>query len=83
MENFLELKGFWEELKSNGPLPICTCAHICHCNVVQKTQEYKLEDQAIWFLIGLNDTFSVVKTKVLLMDHFPPINRIYSLVVQE
>ncbi|MCH84099.1 integrase catalytic region, partial [Trifolium medium] len=39
--------------------------------------------QVIQFLTGLNDQFSVVKTQVLLMDPLPPLNKVYSLVVQE
>lgn len=35
------------------------------------------------FLTGLNDTFGVVKTQVLLLDPLPPLNKVYSLVVQE
>jgi len=35
------------------------------------------------FLTGLNESFSVVKTQILLMDPLPPINKVYSLVVQE
>ncbi|GAU33433.1 hypothetical protein TSUD_380690 [Trifolium subterraneum] len=37
----------------------------------------------IQFLTGLNDTFSVVKTQVLLMDPLPSLNKVYSLVIQE
>lgn len=35
------------------------------------------------FLIGLNDTFSIVRTPVLLMDPLPSINHIYSFVTQD
>lgn len=60
-----------------------TCYHRFCCDEIRNAQEYRLEDQVIWFLIDLNDTFSVVKTQVLLIDLLPLINRIYSLVVQE
>ena len=42
-----------------------------------------MEDQVIQFLTGLNDSFSVVKTQVLLMDPLPSINKVYSMVIQE
>lgn len=83
LEFFLGLKGLWEELNSHRPSPMCTCYHRCHCDSIQNAQEYKLKDQDIQFLTGLNDNFSIVKTQVFLMDHLPSINRIYSLVVQE
>ena len=33
--------------------------------------------------MGLNDSFSNVRGRILLMDPLPPINKVYSLVVQE
>jgi len=34
-------------------------------------------------LSGLNDSFSIVRTQIFLMDHLPPLNKVYSLVAQE
>jgi hypothetical protein len=50
---------------------------------MRAAREFRIEDQVIQFLTGLNDTFSVVKTQVLLMDPLPSINKVYSMVVQE
>jgi hypothetical protein len=33
-------------------------------------------------LTGLNDNFSVVKSQILLMDPLPPMNKVFSLVLQ-
>ncbi|XP_057455479.1 uncharacterized protein LOC130746772 [Lotus japonicus] len=35
------------------------------------------------FLMGLNDSFSQVRGSLLLMDPIPPINKVFSLVIQE
>ena len=35
------------------------------------------------FLMGLNDSYSQVRGQLLLMDSFPPINKVFSLVSQE
>jgi hypothetical protein len=35
------------------------------------------------FLIGLNETFTQVRGQILLMDHMPHIDRVFSLVRQE
>ncbi|XP_031259419.1 uncharacterized protein LOC116117549 [Pistacia vera] len=35
------------------------------------------------FLMGLDDSFSQVRGQLLLMDLMPPINRVFSLIVQE
>jgi hypothetical protein len=40
---------------------------------------YRLEDQIIQFLTGLNENFSIVKTRVLLMDLLP-INKVFSFL---
>lgn len=83
MEYFLKLKGLWKEVVSHFPLPMCTCIHKCRCAALRTAQEYKLEDQAIKVLTGLNDNVSFFKTQVFFMDPFPSINHIYLLVTQE
>lgn len=35
------------------------------------------------FLMGINDSFSQVRTQILLMDPFPSLNKVYSLMIQE
>jgi hypothetical protein len=62
LDYFMELKALWEELNSHRPLPMCTCVHQCRCAAMQLVRDYRLEDQVIQFLTGLNDSFSVVKT---------------------
>jgi hypothetical protein len=36
----------------------------------------------IRFLTGLNDNFSMVKSQILLMDPLPPLNKVFSMVLQ-
>jgi len=31
----------------------------------------------------MNDNFSTVKSQVLLIDHLPSINKVYSMMIQE
>lgn len=35
------------------------------------------------FLIGLNESFSQVRTQIFLMDPFPSVNKVYCLMIQE
>ena len=35
------------------------------------------------FLMSLNDSFSQVRTQVLLMDPLPSLNKVYALLIQE
>jgi len=73
------MKALWEELHSHRPLPNCHCPFQCKCDDVRVPKTYRVEDQIIQFLIGINDQFSVVKTQVLLMDHLPSLNKVFSL----
>jgi hypothetical protein len=82
-EYFTEMRALWEELNSHRPLPKCSCPHQCRCESSTLAHEYRVEDQIMQFLVGLNDQFSVVKTQILLMDPLPSLNKVYSLVIQE
>jgi len=77
------MKTLWEELNSHRPMPNCTCIHPCRCEAMRSARNFRLEDQVIQFFTDLNEQFSFGKTQVLLMDHLPSINKVYSLVVQE
>lgn len=35
------------------------------------------------FLMGLNNSYAGVRAQILLMDPIPPINKVFSLIVQE
>jgi len=83
LDYFTEMKALWDELHSHRPLPNCNCPFQCKCDVVKVPKTYRIEDQLIQFLTGLNEQFSVVKTQVLLMDPLPSLNKVFSLVIQE
>jgi len=76
------MKSLWEELNSNRPMPMCTYPHPCRYESMRSARNFRSEDEVIQFLTGLNDTFGVVKTQVLLMDPPPSINKVHSFVVQ-
>lgn len=42
----------------------------------------QVKESVMKFLMGLNDSFSQVRTQILLMDPLP-INKVYSLLIQE
>jgi hypothetical protein len=83
LDYFTEMKALWEELHSHRPLPACHCPYACKCDAVKLPKTYRVEDQIIQFLTGLNEQFSVVKTQVLLLDPLPTLNKVFSLVIQE
>lgn len=83
LDYYTEMRGLWEELNSHRPLPACTCIQQCECEAMRSTRNFRIEDQIIQLLTGLNDSFSVFKTQVLLMESLPSINKIYLMVIQE
>lgn len=70
-------------MNCHKPIPNCTCVHPWRCGSIRLAKLYRTKDQIIQFLTGLNESFSVVKTQILLMDPLPSINKVYSSVVQE
>jgi len=83
LEYFIEIIRLWDELNSHRPISNFTCVHPCRFGSIRLAKLYRSEDQIFQFLIDLNESFSDVKTQILLMDHLPSINKVCSLVVQE
>jgi hypothetical protein len=80
---FTELRGLWEELDQYRPMPQCTCPMPCTCLAMRNAKSFRAEDRIIQFLIGLNEEYQGVVSQVLLMDPMPPINRVFSIVIQQ
>jgi hypothetical protein len=80
---FTELRGLWEELDQYRPIPQCTCPMPCTCLAMRNAKGFRAEDRIIQFLIGLNEEYQGVASQVLLMDPMPPINRVFSMVMQQ
>uniref|UniRef100_A0A803PJ98 Reverse transcriptase Ty1/copia-type domain-containing protein n=1 Tax=Cannabis sativa TaxID=3483 RepID=A0A803PJ98_CANSA len=77
---FTKLKSIWEELSNYRP----TCTYNgCTCGGVKKLKEFHHMEYIICFLKGLTDTYSEVRSSILLMDPLPEINRVLHLVTQD
>ncbi|XP_074313582.1 uncharacterized protein LOC141648764 [Silene latifolia] len=74
---FTKLKRLWEELRHMRALPTCTCG--AHETIRKLVDERKV----IKFLMGLNDSYGVVRGNILMMNPIPNINVVYSLLIQE
>lgn len=72
---FTKLKGLWDELDTHRPIPACNqmMAHI----------EQREEDRMMQFLMGLNDTYSSVRSNILMISPLPKVRQAYSLVIQD
>ncbi|KAL5539285.1 hypothetical protein UlMin_045376 [Ulmus minor] len=77
---FTKLKTIWEEL--NNYRPNCSCGK-CSCGGVKNLNDHHQMEYIMSFLMGLDDSFSQVRGQLLFMDPMPPINRVFSLIVQE
>ncbi|XP_068641164.1 uncharacterized protein [Aristolochia californica] len=76
---FTKLTTLWEEL--NNYRPHCSCGK--RCGGVKDLIDYHNMEYFMSFLMSLDDSLSHVRGQLLLMDPMPPLNRVFSLVVQE
>ncbi|XP_038713330.1 uncharacterized protein LOC120007200 [Tripterygium wilfordii] len=74
---YTRIKAFWDELYHYRPLPTVST------EAMEILLSYQHQDCVMQFLMGLNDTYAHVRSQILLMDPLPPINKVYSLVLQE
>ena len=81
-EYYTHLKMLWDEFHNLRPLPKCRCKPQCSCNVMRIYKSYQDGDCVIRFLKGLNDSYSTVRSQIMLMDPLPDIKKVFSMVAQ-
>ncbi|CAJ2647171.1 unnamed protein product [Trifolium pratense] len=79
---YSELKILWEELEIYMHVPQCTCRSQCSCEAMRKARQNHHTLYVIRFLTGLNANFDMVRSQILLLDPLPPMNRVFSMVLQ-
>ena len=79
---FTQLKVFWDQLQNLSPFPSCTCGK-CMCNINKRLNDLQGREFVMKFLMGVNESFSQVRSQVLLMDPLPSVSKVYSLMIQE
>ncbi|XP_074297463.1 uncharacterized protein LOC141628189 [Silene latifolia] len=79
-----KLKCHWDDIEDLEPSRDCTYGIMstCTCNVLKKVLEMASREKVISFLMGLDDAYDNLKTKILSMDPLPSINKTYYLVQQ-
>lgn len=77
---FTHLKGLWDEFLNYRPIPSCTCAAKCVRGLSKTLIEYQHYDYVHSFLMGLNESYAAVRGQILLMEPFPGINKVFSLI---
>ncbi|XP_075091497.1 uncharacterized protein LOC142171705 [Nicotiana tabacum] len=71
---FTRLKGYWDELGT------CTFGKLCTCGSLL---EFIEGQQLIQFLSRLSDTYSTVRSNILMVILVPSIGKAYSLLIRD
>ena len=79
---FTDLQASWDQLLNFKPLPCCSCGK-CVCGVNDKITSFHCQDSLMQFLYGLNESYSQVRTQILMMEPSPSIDKAFSLLIQE
>ena len=64
---YTKFKGLWDEFSNYRT---CICGH-------------QVEECTMSFLMGLNETYVAVRGQILIMDHMPPLSKVFSLILQD
>ncbi|XP_015163071.1 uncharacterized protein [Solanum tuberosum] len=78
---FTRIKKLWDELDAFITLNHCSC--VCICGGKIKTIKSHQDGRLIQFLMGLNSSYSSVKSSILMMDPLPSVSQAYSLLIQD
>lgn len=74
---FPRLKASWDEQSSLTSLPACSCG------TVKSASDLIQQDRVMQFLQGLHESFSALRSHILLIEPFRSVNKVYALVSQE
>lgn len=71
------MRDLWDEYDVLVPSPSCKC------DDAKPYIEHLHQQRLMMFLMGLNETFSHVRSDLLLKSEVPTINQAYATVIQE
>ncbi|XP_024029980.1 uncharacterized protein LOC112094098 [Morus notabilis] len=74
---YTKLKGLWDARDALSPLPPCDG------DIAKKLQEYQQTQRTNQFLMRLNPVYAGARGQILLMDPLPPVNKVFSLIIQD
>ncbi|XP_010545312.1 PREDICTED: uncharacterized protein LOC104817731 isoform X1 [Tarenaya hassleriana] len=78
----LSLRAVWEEYKYCTTTPVCSCGK-CECNVEKRWMEFMEREYLMKFLMGLNDSYSAARTRILMSDPLPGSTEAFRIIAQE
>jgi hypothetical protein len=80
---FTCFKSLCDEFSNYKSFSPCSCVLACSCGSLKSVQTFFDHQYVFQFLMGLNKSFAHIRGQILLMDPLPPINKVFSPVVQE
>ncbi|GJZ75381.1 cysteine-rich receptor-like protein kinase 8 [Tanacetum coccineum] len=78
---YQKLKGFWDEFDALEAPYVCVC--VCNCENGRVNGERDQRKRLIQFLMGLDESYSNIRGKILLMQPLPSTTKAYTMVKQE
>lgn len=78
---FTKIKMMWDDIDSLCTLPVCSCG--CTCGASKKLTQFQQDQRVIQFLMGLNDTYNVMRWSILMRSPLPSLGHVYNLLLQE
>nr|XP_009613157.1 protein kinase 4-like [Nicotiana tomentosiformis] len=78
---YIKMKKLWEEL--NTLIVKSHCTYNCTCGAKESMHKAEQDKRLIQFLMGLNETYTIVRGSILMMNHLPSIAQTFSLLIQE
>ncbi|XP_074263999.1 uncharacterized protein LOC141586604 [Silene latifolia] len=78
---FTRVKAIWDEFAGMGMNPVCS--YTCNCGAKEKKSKFQEYQRAVQFLMGLNDSYAVVRGMILMQNPLPKISVIYNILLQD
>ncbi|XP_019255128.1 PREDICTED: uncharacterized protein LOC109233718 [Nicotiana attenuata] len=78
---FTRMKRLWDELYSLNTDMHWSCN--CDCGGKKKMQHFKEDERLIQFLMGLNKTYGLARSNILIVKPLSLANQAYSLLMQD
>ena len=77
IEYYTKFKRLWDQLLNFEPLPECSCGAMKILNTSHE-KAYVMR-----FLMGLNENYETLRSQILMLEPFPSMSKVYSLILQE
>ena len=77
IEFYTKFKRLWDQLLNYEPMLECSCG------AMKTLSNSHNKAYVMRFLMGLNESFDTVRSQILMMDPFPSMSKVYSLILQE